>query len=468
MKKSPVAEKNPRFFTGARSDATRAERKDMGKLARSNASLKSHRELSLSQSHRNIIRILEESNVGRIPELVPIRYARMLASPFTFFRGSASLMAFDLAQTPKSGFRVQACGDCHIQNFGVFATPERKIVVDINDFDETLPAPWEWDVKRLATSLILAASVNGFSLELGQDSARRMIAGYREHMQALAEMSLLEVWYSHVEAQRILDLTSGARHERQRKMLKDAMVKSSPEILTEKMTVTTNGRLRFKDLPPLLCHVDGLSAGEQEKQAFDEYRKTLTDDRRVLLDRFELIDIARKVVGIGSVGTVCGVMLLVSSEKDKLVLQIKEARKSVLEPYAGPSHYQHHGQRVVNGQKLMQAASDMFLGWSTGLKAPYRHFFVRQLRDVKIGANTALWGKEEFRLFPKLAGEILARAHARSGDASVLRGYLGKTDEFDQAIVAYATAYAKQTELDHNQFVKACKSGVLKVEQSES
>lgn len=464
MKKRTTPVKNPRFATGVSSGATRAERKELGKLARQKTPLKSQAKHSVTKTGRDIIKVLEKSNRGRIQELVPVRYGRMLVSPFTFYRGSASLMAMDLATTPNSGFNVQACGDCHIQNFGAFATPERKIIVDINDFDETLPAPWEWDVKRLATSLILAAATNKFSVEIGQEAALIAARAYREHMAELSTISLMDVWYSQVSVKSVMGASKDAARRRQQKMIKEAMSKSSPEILMEKLTVTTGGKLHFKDIPPLLCHIEGVSAGEQEKQAFDAYRQTLPDDRRVLLDKFEMIDIARKVVGVGSVGTMCGVLLLVSSEQDVLILQLKEALPSVLEPYSKASRYEHNGQRIVNGQKLMQAASDMFLGWTTGLKPPYRHFYIRQLRDVKIGTNTALWNKNDFKVLPKVAGEILARAHARSGDASVLRGYLGKNDAFDEAIVSYAIAYAKQTERDYQQFVKACKSGRIKAQ----
>jgi len=457
--------KNGEELPFARTDATRAERKAIGKLRRDACSLQSHSQIHIPSSGRDVIRILEKSNEGRIQELIPIRYARMLESPFTFFRGSAALMAADLAPAPTSGFIVQACGDCHIHNFGAFATPERNIVLDINDFDETLPAPWEWDVKRLATSLILAAESNGYTREVGQEAALNMTRRYREHMQELSLMTVLEVWYSRVDHKRLLETGSKSSAQRAKKILKEGIAKSSPEILMEKLTTVSNGRLRFRDIPPLLCHIEGVSAGRAEKEAFEEYRKTLSDNRRALLDKFEMVDIARKVVGIGSVGTMCGVILMVSTEQDYLVLQLKEARASVLEPYAGASKYKHHGERVVNGQKLMQAASDMFLGWSTGPRKPHRQFFIRQLRDVKIGANTALWGKSDFNVIPEIAGEILARAHARSGDASILRGYLGKSDAFEEAITSYATAYADQTQHDYNQFRKACKSGKLKVQE---
>jgi uncharacterized protein (DUF2252 family) len=441
--------------------ASKEERKALGKEARQHTPLEAHAKLHINQSGRDIIEILEKSNEGRIEELVPLRYGRMQVSPFTFFRGTAGIMARDLAATPNSSFTVQACGDCHIQNFGAFATPERKIVVDINDFDETMPAPWEWDVKRLAASLVLAANSNGLPQSVGKEAARLMAEGYRKHMAELAQMTLMEVWYSQVEFKNIMDISTAETRRRSQKLIKEAMEKSSPEVMLEKLTVVSDGKLRFKEIPPLLCHMEGISAGEQEQEAFEAYRQSLPDDRRVLLDKFKMIDIVRKVVGIGSVGTMCGLLLLVSTENDILLLQVKEARDSVLAPYVEPSRYQHNGQRVVNGQKLMQAASDMFLGWTTGQRELHRHFYIRQLRDVKVGVNTAYWEKDDFKAFPKVAGEILARAHARSSDATVLRGYMGKSSNFDEAIAEYGTAYARQTEEDYQQFMKACKSGKL-------
>lgn len=464
MAEVPSTNSSAADFSVPVNSATRAERKEFGKAARQRASLDSQSKTNIKRTGRDIVEVLSISNLGRIPELIPLRYGRMLQSPFNFFRGSAALMAMDLAATPNTGIIVQACGDCHIHNFGAFATPERKIVADINDFDETLPAPWEWDVKRLAASLVLAATTKGFSIGVGQNAAIVMARAYREQIALLAGMTSMEVWYSHIEVSKLIEKSAGESRRRMQQQLQEAVEKSTAEVLMEKLTVVTNGRMRFRDIPPLLCHLQDIHVGEETKAAFQSYRSTLTDDRRVLLDKFELVDIARKVVGIGSVGTVCGVLLFAGAENDALVLQIKEARPSVLEPFAGKSKYAHHGQRVVCGQKLMQAASDMFLGWTTGREPEKRHFFIRQLRDVKIGVNTGYWSKGDFEQFPQLAGEILARAHARSGDPSILRGYLGRSERFDEAIGSYAVAYAKQTEHDYHQFVRACKTGVLKAQ----
>ncbi len=353
MKKTSATKEKPSVKPTAKKDATRLERKAVGKLARESCPLEAHSKMHIHASTRDVIKTIEDSNEGRIQELIPLRYSRMLESPFTFFRGSAALMAADLAQEPNSGFIVQACGDCHIQNFGIFATPERNLVVDINDFDETLPAPWEWDVKRLAASLVLAAQASNYPIEVGQDAAYRMAEQYRERLEEFSRMSALDVWYSRVDCKRILIEAEEETIQRHKRNLKEAFEKSSPEVMRQKLTTVSNGRLRFRDIPPLLCHMEGITAGETEQEAFEQYRNTLPEDRRVLLDKFEMVDIARKVVGIGSVGTLCGVILMASSEDDTLILQLKEARQSVLEPYAGKSKYAHHGQRVVNGQKLM-------------------------------------------------------------------------------------------------------------------
>jgi uncharacterized protein (DUF2252 family) len=440
------------------------ERVKIGKQARESVPFEMHSKLSFVPADRDLVEILEISNHGRAPELIPIRYGRMLVSPFAFFRGSAALMAKDLSMSPVSGFYVQACGDCHIQNFGAFATAERQLVVDINDYDESLPAPWEWDLKRLGTSLVLAALANGYSYELGMEAARRMAKSYRQFIAELSEMSHLEEWYYKVAFEELSEGAEQETRERGARLLEEAIEKSSPEVLMEKLVEKRNGVLRFREVPPLLCHIEGISAGATEKEVFEEYCNTLSDERQSLLRKFQLVDVARKVVGIGSVGTFCGVVLLTSERSDILVLQIKEARQSVLEPYAGKSKYAHHGQRVVSGQKLMQTASDMFLGWTTGKRPPFKHFYVRQLRDVKIAVNTAYWSKEDFKIFSKVAGRILAKAHARSGDSTILRAYLGKSEQFDESIAAYSLAYAKQTEQDYRRFVRACKLGKLKAE----
>ncbi len=441
----------------------REERRNLGRSAWQKVPHAKQGIWKVPASTRDPLEILEASNADRVPELIPIRYGRMLASPFTFYRGSAAVMASDLSYTASSGIEVQCCGDCHILNFGAFATPERNIIVDMNDFDETLRGPWEWDVKRLATSLVLAARSSGFSDAFGRELAQVMGQAYREQMAEYSKMSILDVWYSRLDFQTMVDrITESELRKRSTKFLEDAIKKSSPETLLTKLTESDNGRVRFKDMPPLVYHSEMLDRIGAEKAGFESYRQSLGEERRALLDKFEIVDIALKVVGIGSVGTRCFVVLLAGSEADVLILQVKEARPSVLEPYVGKSQFPNHGQRIVVGQKVMQSASDLFLGWTRGRGG--RHFYVRQLRDVKMSPNPAYWDKATLSRQSHIAGIILAKAHARSGDPAVLRGYLGKTDEFEIALSKFAVAYADQTEADHQRFVKACRSGKLKAE----
>jgi uncharacterized protein (DUF2252 family) len=416
-------------------------------------------------SRRDPLEILEESNKSRIQELVPIRYGRMLKSPFTFFRGSAAVMAADLATTPTTGIYVQACGDCHLLNFGAYATPERNMVCDINDFDETLPAPWEWDVKRLATSFVLACRSRGFDPDVAFAASETVARSYREAMREFAEMPVLDVWYSKMDRDRFL------RGIKDKTFRQEALAyaqkqkqKASTECLIPKFTVSENGHLRFKDVPPLVYHSEEQKSKEFHRiaqETFAAYKETLSEERRVLVDRFHLVDVAKKVVGIGSVGTYCGIMLLVASGTDRLILQIKEARESVLEPYAGHSLHKTHGQRVVVGQRLMQAHSDIFLGWTAGTGKYQRSFYVRQLNDMKISLVPEVWTEERAVEVAESLGWVLARAHARSGDPAMISGYLGTKDTFEDAIAKFALAYADQTERDHKTLVAAVRSGKI-------
>lgn len=443
---------------------SRSERRERGKNARKAVPLKLQDSLPATSSSRDLLSILRESNKGRIEKLIPIRHGRMLQSPFTFYRGSAALMAADLSCTPVSGLIAQCCGDCHIQNFGAFATQERNVIIDINDFDETLPAPWEWDVKRLATSLLLAAQAAGFSSELGVESAFNTVRQYRKYMAELAQMRRVEMWYSRLDYHEFVEkIQDPQRREASKMNLKEAERKSSIEYLMQKYTEDIDGHPRFKELPPLIYHSSFKQTEDAIRKDFNAYLSTLSDDRRVLLQPYKVVDVAIKVVGIGSVGTHCGIALLAADENDLMILQIKEATSSVLEPYAGKSKYVHHGQRVVNGQKLMQAASDMFLGWYTTEKLQ-RQYFVRQLRDVKISVDTSTWAKSSFRTVAPVAGKVLARAHARSGDALAISAYMGKTDEFENAIATFAKQYAKLVQRDYDKYVYACKTGALKYE----
>jgi uncharacterized protein (DUF2252 family) len=409
--------------------------------------------------------LLARSNVGRIPELIPIRFGRMVRSPFTFFRGAAMNMAADLAVTPSSGLRVQACGDCHLSNFGAFATPERRVIADINDLDETLPAPWEWDVKRLAASFVVASRANGHDESDARDATLACVRSYREAMLEFAEMRVLDVWYASIDVEELIENTDDEElQKRMRKRLEKARERSVLEHDFPELVTMTEGTPSLRDDPPLIYHVNDQGHepfDEMVRRAFAAYRETMPEYRRVLLDRYQLVDIAVKVVGIGSVGTRCAVMLLMADDDDPLFLQLKEARPSVLEPYAGTSEYENHGQRVVKGHFLMQAASDLFLGWTEGRHG--RHFYVRQLRDMKIKPLVEIFSASDMLRYARLTGWILARAHARSGDPAAISGYLGKSDKFDEAIAALSFAYADQTEQDHDALVKAVRSGAIDV-----
>ena len=413
---------------------------------------------------RDPIAMLLRSDVGRIPALVPIRYARMLESPFAFLRGSAAVMAFDLAQTPVTGVRVQACGDCHLMNFGAFATPERNVIFDINDFDETLPAPWEWDIKRLAASIMVAGRYRGFGERKCSEAVRAAVCAYREHLAEYAAWPELQVWYARIDAEgmvakasKVKPLLPGADSNAH------AAANMSARLLP-KLTEVVGGRRRIKDEPPLLYHPLRERVFERHiRAAIERYRRSLPDERRALVDRFEVVDVAMKVVGVGSVGTFCAVALLEADVDDPLFLQLKQARPSVLEPYAGKSAYRNQGERVVVGQRLMQSASDMFLGWAR-IGKPSLDFYFRQLRDMKVSVNLDTLPLAGFINYAGYCGWAVARAHAKAGDPALISGYLGRSDAFDEALVSFARRYADQTERDYTALVKAAKSGKIRTD----
>ncbi len=415
----------------------------------------------LKRAKRDPLAILRAADANRLPELVPIRYGRMLASPFAFFRGSAGIMAADLAHTPTTGLLVQACGDCHLKNFGGFATPERNVVFDINDFDETLRAPWEWDLKRLATSFVLAIRENGLPARAAHDVAVTCVRAYRNGIHEFSNLAPLAVWYAKIAASDFLGLLSRSVRTRVAKRIAKVTTKHSSEVDYPKLAETVHGEIRIHDSPPLIFHPEEGRTQEFASAAekiLNDYRDTLPDDRRMLFDRYRLVDAAIKVVGVGSVGTRCWIVLLMSPANEPLFLQFKQANASVLEAYAGKSEYSHHGQRVVMGQRLMQAASDIFLGWTTG---PAGDFYVRQLRDAKISANIETFDEAMFTAYARACGWNLARAHAKSGDGWTMSGYLGKGDSFDEAIAAFAKAYSDLAERDHALLKAAVKSGKL-------
>jgi len=439
-----------------------------GKALRAKVPRESHAEWKAGADRPDPVELLERSSAGRMPELIPIRYGRMMQTPFTFFRGAAAIMARDLSVTPAAGIRVQSCGDCHLVNFGGFATPERRIIFDINDFDETLPAPFEWDVKRLAASFIVAARNNGFKPRQARETALACVASYRKRMAKFAGMRTLKVWYATIDAEAVLASTSDAeRRQAVRKRFDSALKKSVPEDDFPKLTELKGGRPVIRDNPPLIFHQQGMEEEgwrERIEHAFQAYRSTLPDDRRVLVDRYQVVDIAVKVVGVGSVGTRCSVMLLMAGQGDSLFLQVKEARESVLEPYAGKSIYDNRGQRVVIGQRLMQSASDIFLGWT---QTDVGHFYVRQLKDAKIKPLVETQPPELAKEYGALCGWALARAHAKAGDSARIAGYLGKSAVFDEAIADFAVAYADQNERDHAALKVAVGNGRLKAQTED-
>lgn len=445
--------------------STRAERYAAGKALRSKAPRTSHGEWASASDRPDPINLLEESNRTRVPELVPIRYGRMSISPFTFLRGSAIVMASDLAKTPVSGIKVQICGDAHMSNFGGFATPERNLVFDVNDFDETLPGPWEWDLKRLAASIMVAGRQNGYTAQENLQAVAGSIQEYHTLMQCMASMCALDVWYQHIDIEQLMGMVKPKGWELLQKEEKKASRRTSEGVFP-KLTEVVDGQYRIKDEPPLIDHV--VDQGDVKKtQAYEAawikdylaaYLETLPDDRKVLLDKYHLVDVARKVVGVGSVGTRCWVGLFMAGGDgdDPLFLQVKEADASTLEPYVGKSAYANHGERVVQGQRLMQEASDIFLGWTHGDVAD---LYVRQLRDMKVSVDIATLTKREFDLYARWCAMALARAHARSGDPAQISGYLGNKDVFDHAIASFAEAYANQTERDHAALLAAIKEG---------
>jgi uncharacterized protein (DUF2252 family) len=390
----------------------------------------------------------------------------MLHSPFTFYRGAALNMAADLATTPATGIRVQACGDCHLCNFGAYATPERRVIFDINDLDETLPAPWEWDVKRLAASFVLACRDNGFNEDTSRDAVLSCVRSYRERMAEYSDMQVLDVWYASIDVEQLIPtIADKEARKRMKKRLEKARERSVLEHEFPEL-VTTSGLVpAIKDNPPLIFHPQEI--GHEELMArvqkyFARYRETMQEDRRLLLDRFQLKDAAMKVVGVGSVGTYCAILLLMASEHDPLFLQVKQARPSVLEAYAGQSLHTNNGERIVHGCRLMQSASDLFLGWVEGEAG--RHFYVRQLKDMKIKPMVEVFTQGVMLEYAGLCGWTLAHAHARSGEPAKISGYLGKkSDKFDQAIADFAVAYADQSERDHETLVKAVRAGRLEV-----
>ncbi len=439
---------------------TRAEEYTAGKALRAKCPRAAHAVWKAPASRRDATELVLEAEKGRIPGLLPLRHGRMVRSAFTFYRGAALTMAADLATTPYTGIRAQCCGDAHLCNFGGFATPERRVIFSINDLDETLAAPWEWDLKRLVASFVVACRDNGLTDEDGRDAVTACARSYRESMAEFSQLRTLELWYSSLTAE---ELIGGIRDPDQRrrvlKRVERERAKSVAEDIFPKLVEHKGALPVIKDQLPTIFHAEGHEPGEVQQVVLDAlagYRETLHTSYRVLLDRYELRDAAMKVVGIGSVGTSCWVCLFIAGEGDPLFLQVKEARPSVLERYAGKSPFENHGQRVVHGYRLMQPASDMFLGWTRG---PRRDYFVRQLRDVKISPRVETFGRAEMELYATWCGRALALSHARSGFSALLSGYMGKSDALDRALAAFAVAYANQNERDHAALRAAVRKG---------
>jgi len=450
-------------------DAPVRDRQAAGRALAKHMPLKQHGVWRAPLRRHDPIDLLIENSKGRVAQLVPIRYGRMLANPFAFFRGSAAVMAADLSRTPASGVPVQACGDCHLVNFGGFATPERRVIFDINDFDETSPAPWEWDVKRLATSFILAGRSNAmFSADDGRECAWRAARAYRRRIAKYAEMPILEAWYDSIPIDTILDaVENDESKQRYRRKLAESAETSSHHIEFADLAARTRPEPRIRDQPPLIYHMGSMEHAKFRDlilESYRRYKESLTPSVRQLLDRYKLADVAVKVVGVGSVGTLCGIILLMSGAGDPLFLQFKEARASVLEAYAGASPYRHNGERIVHGQRQMQSASDMFLGWMTGAGQDHRSFYVRQLNDVKLKPRVELAVPSGAKAYARFCGQALAKAHIRSGDPVLLSAYMGSSEAFEDAMADFAVAYADQTERDHQALAAAVRAGRLEAE----
>ena len=471
------------------------DRKAEGLVARDRTAVSGHAKWRPAADRPDPVGLLEEQNTTREPDLVPVRHGRMMVSPFTFYRGAAKIMAADLKDTPVAGLEVQLCGDAHLSNFGLFASPERVLLFDVNDFDETLPGPFEWDVKRMAASFAIAGRNNGFAKADTRAATLASVRAYREAMASFAQMGTMDIWYAHLDEDELMsairNAVAGTKKEakgakkgkkgkkdeklaeiagkRAEKVAAKAHTRDSLQALS-KLAELVDGKYRIVSQPPIVVPARDLASTYALSpdqvvpvihEQFRAYRATLQDDRRRLLERFEVVDMARKVVGVGSVGTRAFIVLLQGRDaQDPLFLQIKEATASVLEPYLGKSQYKQHGERVVQGQRMMQAASDIYLGWTKGLDVS-RHFYWRQLRDMKGSAEVEAMSPVGLTFYARTCGWTLARAHARSGDAVAIAEYLGGSDAFDKSITDFSERYADQNEHDYQEFVNAVKSGRL-------
>ncbi len=448
--------------------ASKAERYAKGTAIRKEVPRSVHQEWNPSENREDPVEILIKTSVGRMENLVPMRYSRMMESPFTFFRGAAAIMAADLENTPNTGIYLQLCGDCHLMNFGGFATPERKLVFDINDFDETFPGPWEWDIKRLAASFVIAGRWRKFSSKNCKEFAWHIADSYKRHMLEYSKLSALQIWYADIDLAELIEQGDDEElKEFQQKRLKKASEFTAHEKEFAKMTYLEGTRARIKDDPPLIFHPIGEEWQRLESEAktiHKRYMETLSDEKKVLLSRYALHDFAIKVVGVGSVGTLCGISLLMSATGEPIFLQFKEARHSVLEAHLKTKgKYSHQGERIVRGQKLMQSASDMFLGWTNDSQDKF--FYIRQLRDAKVKPVLEIMKAKNMVSYAKACGWALARSHARTGDPSVLSGYIGNNNEFANAIAKFSVSYANQNDADYDKMLEAIKDGRLPISE---
>jgi uncharacterized protein (DUF2252 family) len=436
------------------------QRRADGKALRDKVPREHHHGWVPPKDRRDPVELLIASNRGRMPQLVPIRHGRMVHSPFAFYRGSAALMAADLAHTPRTGLQVQACGDAHLMNFGGFATPERNVIFDINDFDETLPAPWEWDLKRLTASVVIAGRHLGLRERDSARAARATVRAYREKMADYSFMRALDVWYECIDVERFVKAAPDEMRARVKQRVEKARKRTVAEHDFPKLVEHSAARPLIKDNPPLIFHPSAKEAPGMKsryREAIGLYRESLNESIRPLFDRFSFCDLAVKVVGVGSVGTRCMIALFLAADDDPIFLQVKEARPSVLEPYAQKSVHPNHGQRVVTGQRMMQSATDLFLGWSRARDG--FDVYVRQLRDMKISVVLEGWDFDTLRAYSRMCAWGLARAHARTGDSAMISGYMGSGTTFDDAVCEFAVDYADQTIADHKAFAKAIRDG---------
>ena len=456
-----------------------AERAARGRAARGEVPRSSHGVFEPAVHRVDPVELLERQADARVPELVPLRYGRMSASPLTFYRGAALIMAADLAATPRSGLMVQCCGDAHLSNFGLFASPERRLMFDINDFDETLPGPWEWDVKRLAVSMLVGSRGNGFSSKAQERIVLDTVGEYRTRMTQFAAMRNLDVWYTRFELERMVPRLRSQVGAKMRKRLDKRLAKTLARDNLQafsKLTQRVDGELRIVSQPPLIVRLDDYAKTEERdrlradlERLLRDYSLTLQHEHRALLEQFRLVDLAHKVVGVGSVGTSAWIAVLLGRDgQDPLVLQVKEAQASVLEEFAGPSEYDNSGERVVAGQRIMQATSDIFLGWlSVGrsIHGSSRDYYVRQLRDWKGSVAVEAMDPGAMTVYGQLCAATLARAHARSGDRIAIAAYLGRSDVFDRAMLSFSEAYAEQNDRDYRALLQAIKTGRVHADQ---